>query len=517
MTLRCEIGTMLDPHKTGEISSLASDPLIGKTVAGKYEVLALLGRGGMGTVYKARSIVTESYVALKMINPEHLTDAAMVVRFMQEGKVLAALRHPNIVMVKSVEIFDERCVLVMEYVEGKSLSDFIEGRPLTSLVQLRRIFGQIGQALAHAHSKGVIHRDVKPANILVSGDLEGQEVVKLVDFGVSKLLLGKSKITTVAGILGSPTYMSPEQFMGLPVDGRSDIYSLGCVMYEAIAGSPPFDGESPVELAGKHLSETIPAISSVEFQPILGVVEHAAAKAPANRYQTAEEFVAALEIGETAAPRQAKRKSAVRAKFDKKSRGMLISVIGLAIVLFTGLMIVGMARSSAPGTDNPGVFPLQTALNPVMRSVRDGEEPDSVQVDRLEKSLKAANHQLGEARTLRDAHMTLGAVYDKWHRRELRDNEHKAALAVCSARGEPALQVTLRWAAALRRDGNLAGAEQVLYALLEEDKGVKSKSAEYHDMEDALRRWHAKHEVDEPSLPHGERGRSEYQMKNFLH
>jgi len=274
--------------------------LIGKTIAGRYRILEEIGRGGLTTVYKALDTRFNRVVALKVLHSHFARDVEFERRFQHEANVLARLRHPNIVQMYEYGRADGLAYLVVEYVEGSLADVLAEGKPLDVDYAIE-IVRQVGEALSYAHRQGIIHRDIKPSNILVSKD--GR--VLLSDLGLA-IAASKPTITEIGTILGTVDYMSPEQAMGKPVDARSDIYSLGSVLYELLTGRLPFSGESPWQLLHQIIYE--PPLPPRRLNPVVPpAVEHvvlrALAKDPDQRYQTVDELVAALvEVSEAPAP-----------------------------------------------------------------------------------------------------------------------------------------------------------------------------------------------------------------------
>lgn len=265
----------------------------------KYEVVSLLGRGGMGAVYKVRHKLLDKIFAVKVLNPDLLKDRASLKRFDQEAHAASKLTHPNLAAVYDYGKGDAGApFIVMDYLEGKSLDKILEDEVYLAAPRAVDLFVQATEAVAHAHQKGVIHRDIKPANLIIMQQ-DGIEMVKLVDFGIAKVLTEDSKIThglTQTGeIFGSPTYMSPEQCQGLKLDARSDIYALGCVMYETLTGSPPFTGDNPIQTILKHISDLPPRFGekcreldiSQDFEAIVMLC---LAKDPEQRYQSMDEL-----------------------------------------------------------------------------------------------------------------------------------------------------------------------------------------------------------------------------------
>jgi predicted Ser/Thr protein kinase len=268
------------------------DPLIGSFFDGRYKIVRKLGAGGMANVYLAEDQELGRRVAIKILNDRHANDDQFVERFRREAKNAAALSHPNIVSIYDRGEAEGTYYIAMEYLDGRSLKELIVTRgpaPVPVAVEYAR---QILSALRFAHRHGIVHRDIKPHNVLVDG--EGR--VKVTDFGIARA--GASQMTEVGSIVGTAQYLSPEQARGTNVDQRSDLYSLGVVLYELLTGSAPFGGDTPVEIAMKHLSQ-VPEPPSAK-RPNLPhdldlLVMRALAKDPDERYQSAEEMDADLE------------------------------------------------------------------------------------------------------------------------------------------------------------------------------------------------------------------------------
>src|SRR6202044_3053834 len=262
---------------------------------GRYELQSQVARGGTAQVYLARDIILGRPVALKVLFPELSTDSAFVERFRREAQAAASISHPNIVPVYDWGESDDTYFIVMEYVDGKPLSSIIHTQAPVNPGSAAQVAADIAKALTYAHRHGVVHRDVKPGNVLITAD--GQ--VKVTDFGIARAIGNiDEQITQTGLVMGTATYFSPEQAQGLDVDGRSDIYALGVVLYEMLTGRPPFSGETPVSIAYQHVKETPPTPRS--FNPAISasleaVVLQAMAKLPAERYTTAEDLRADLD------------------------------------------------------------------------------------------------------------------------------------------------------------------------------------------------------------------------------
>lgn len=286
------------------LKKTSKDPLIGTIFQEKYEITELLGKGGMSAVYKARHVLIDRYVALKLLRPELTDDGVSMQRFQREGKAVCLLRHPNVMEVTDFGITNDSIpYMIMEYLEGTTLSAVIRAEGQLHPARVVFLFTQACDALAHAHGKGVVHRDIKPSNLMVERNEREIELIKLVDFGIAKLLeLNKSspQLTTTGEVFGSPYYMSPEQCSGKPTDARSDIYSLGCVIYECLTGIPPIRGETAIETICKHISDA--PVPFAEIRPDLSIpiaLENAVFKAmekdPEKRYQSMSELETDLQ------------------------------------------------------------------------------------------------------------------------------------------------------------------------------------------------------------------------------
>ncbi|MGH8908752.1 MAG: Stk1 family PASTA domain-containing Ser/Thr kinase [Egibacteraceae bacterium] len=256
-------------------------------LAGRYVLQGLLGQGGMADVELAFDQILDRPVAAKMLHSRYASDPSFLQRFRREAQAAASLNHPNVVAVYDTGDSDGRPFIVMEYVRGRSLRDVLRSEEILP-ERAAEIVGEAALALHYAHERGLVHRDVKPANIMISDD--GQ--VKVADFGIARAV-NADTVTQTAAVFGTAAYISPEQAKGETVDRRGDIYSLGVVLYEMLAHRPPFEGDSAVALAYKHVSsEPVPPSQlNPEVSPQLDAVVRAAmAKRPADRYQTARDL-----------------------------------------------------------------------------------------------------------------------------------------------------------------------------------------------------------------------------------
>src|SRR4051794_2719606 len=277
----------------------AGNSLIDTLFDGRYKIVRKLGSGGMADVYLAEDQELGRRIAIKILNDRHANDEQFIERFRREAKNAAALNHPNIVSIYDRGEAEDTYYIAMEYLDGRTLKELVVGRgpaPVNVAVEYAR---QILSALRFAHRHGIVHRDIKPHNVLV--DREGR--VKVTDFGIARA--GTSQMTEAGSIVGTAQYLSPEQARGTEVDQRSDLYSLGVVLYELLTGQTPFDGDTPVEIAMKHLSATPRPPSQIRRdvpRDLDMVVMRALAKDPDARYQSADEMEADLERALRGAP-----------------------------------------------------------------------------------------------------------------------------------------------------------------------------------------------------------------------
>jgi len=265
---------------------------------GKYEIIERLGRGGTAEVYKARQPNLDRFVAVKLLHPFLADDPEFKERFEREAKNVARLRHSNIVQVYDFEYDSpsESYYMVMELISGQTLKErleamFARGEKFT-LDQVYKIMRGACEALSYAHARGMIHRDVKPANLMLDAD----DRVILTDFGIAKIVTG-IQFTASGGMVGTPAYMAPEQGLGEQGDERSDIYSLGVILFQLLVGKLPYDAEAPLAVILKHLNEPIPDIAKIAPdtpEAFQNLIYKAMAKEPADRFQTADEFLAAI-------------------------------------------------------------------------------------------------------------------------------------------------------------------------------------------------------------------------------
>jgi serine/threonine protein kinase len=265
-----------------------------KLAAEKYQIIEEVGRGGMGTVYRGMQMSLEREVAIKMLNEQATSDEQIIRRFKQEAKVIGRLNHQRIVTIYDVLELENRHIMVMEFIRGGTLEDLRQKYGMMAIHEACRICAQVCEGLQAAHDEGIIHRDIKPENIMILPSLE----VKVMDFGIARLASGDGVKTQTGRSLGTPRYMSPEQIMAKNVDARTDLYSLGVVLYTLCCGRPPFEDKSPIIVAKMHLQDMAdpPDHHNPKIErDLTGLLYKAMSKDPKDRYQSATEFRAVLE------------------------------------------------------------------------------------------------------------------------------------------------------------------------------------------------------------------------------
>ena len=269
------------------------DNNIGKKLDGRYELLELIGVGGMADIYKARDITEDRVVAVKILKNEFVGSEDFIRRFRNESKAIALLSHPNIVKIYDVGFTDKLQFIVMEYIDGITLTEYISKQGVLKWKDVVHFTMQILKALQHAHDRGIVHRDIKPQNVMLLSD----GTIKVMDFGIARFNRETDKTMSEKAI-GSVHYISPEQARGDVTDERSDIYSIGIMMYEMLAGKKPFDGDSPVAIALMHMQSNAKKMSDINKSIPEGleeITEKAMQKEPSKRYQTAGEMMKDIE------------------------------------------------------------------------------------------------------------------------------------------------------------------------------------------------------------------------------
>jgi DNA-binding NarL/FixJ family response regulator/tRNA A-37 threonylcarbamoyl transferase component Bud32 len=279
---------LLSASAAGHLPQQYEEPVRGTVIGDRYAIESVLGRGGMGIVYKGRHLLMDRPVAIKMLHPENAEDEVTYKRFQSEAKSLSALSHPNLVSVFDFGLTaNKEPYMVMDYHNGKGLDEILHETEKVSASRGISIFCQVCDALTAVHERSMVHRDIKPGNIVISD----AGLVKLVDFGIVKKVDNKINNLTMAGeVVGTPKYMSPEQCMGKDLQATSDIYSLGCVMYEVFTGAPPFDADSFYEMVRHHVDHSpsrLPFRAAPEIPAKLeAIILKSMAKDPSQRYQS---------------------------------------------------------------------------------------------------------------------------------------------------------------------------------------------------------------------------------------
>ncbi|MBQ8037013.1 MAG: serine/threonine protein kinase [Proteobacteria bacterium] len=275
------------------------DDLVGKCVEDKYDVEKLIASGGMGEVYLAHQKGTEQIVAIKKLKREYYQDHVAVERFINEAKVYGRVTHPNAVKLHDVLNVDGQLCIVMEYVDGKTLAQYVDEHYVFSMRQIIDIALQIADALAAVHKAGIVHRDLKTDNIMLIESVSDRFAVKILDFGIAKIKDGCPNTLTQQGTLvGTPAFMSPEQCYGMPADHRSDIYSYGLILFFIICGRLPFEASSALAMMHKQADEPLPALKRPDSSKVPGglegIVQKCTMKKAEDRYQSFVDVIADL-------------------------------------------------------------------------------------------------------------------------------------------------------------------------------------------------------------------------------
>ncbi|HEY9777918.1 MAG TPA: serine/threonine-protein kinase [Planktothrix sp.] len=333
-----------------------TDGYRGRRIADKWCLDERIGKGGMSVVYKAHHISIGKTVAVKLLLPHLVEEMKSQQRFAREAKAASSLNHPNVMTVQDYGMTDEgEAYIIMDYLEGRSLADIVQLKGRIGPEQACDVFYQTALGLDHAHSRGVVHRDLKPSNLMIV--TEGNKpVVKIVDFGIAKVMLdyetGQQNLTKTGEVFGSPYYMSPEQCKGKQTDGRADIYSMGCLMYEALCGKPPFIGENSLETMFQHLNDEpnwLVRHNSPDslLRRLDEVVQKCLEKAPEGRYQTAVDLALDLQRAKTAStgawyskalaartPRTLKARGGWKWKLLQAAKVLAVSLVILTVLVY---------------------------------------------------------------------------------------------------------------------------------------------------------------------------------------
>lgn len=331
-----------EPGETAPVDEEALRNNVSENLGERYEVQTLLGQGGMGAVYKVRDKELQKTFAIKVLNSNLVEDKNSLKRFEQEAQAARGLTSPNLVAVYDYGMGKKGSpYIVMDYLDGTSLDAVLADGGYMDVPRAQDIFIQVCEAMVHAHGKSVVHRDIKPSNIMLTKGINGGDFVKLVDFGIAKVLPSQQKatqnLTQTGDIFGSPLYMSPEQCLGNKLDNRSDIYAFGCVMYETLTGQAPFAAENPIKIILKHLNEQAKPFSSLvnDYKipaQLEAVIMRCLEKDPNDRYQSADELLKDLQDlrdGKTLKVKNSQRKKSYG--LDNKAYVGAVSAVALLV------------------------------------------------------------------------------------------------------------------------------------------------------------------------------------------
>lgn len=340
---------------------MTSDPLIGKTLNGKYELQEKVGSGAMGTVYAAEHTTLKKRVALKVLHPDLYLSEETLRRFQQEGIAAGRIKHPNAIEIFDFDKTEEGLVyLALEFVEGKSLKKLLLEKGALPLQDALFVTKEILRGLAAAHAVGIVHRDLKPENIMVQEKDGGSYQVKVLDFGISKLVEGSAEdamMTQTGRIMGTPQYMAPEQCGGAVVDHRADLYSLGLMLFEMAAGEPPFQGASVTEILMKHTTEESPSLRAVNRdlsvpRDVERILAKLLAKKPADRYDSARDVIQAIDAIDYDRP--AKGKVVIPGASKSSPAKRIVSIAVALLVVIVGAWFGWQALKGETDSDSGG-------------------------------------------------------------------------------------------------------------------------------------------------------------------
>jgi tRNA A-37 threonylcarbamoyl transferase component Bud32/tetratricopeptide (TPR) repeat protein len=348
-------------HLSGdsEIAPLAVpsvEQFVGKTI-GQYRIVSVMGSGGMSVVFRATHMLLGHDVALKLLLPDRYLNATAIKRFQQEAKSMIRLQSPHIVPLREFNVHEDgRPYLVTDLAEGETLSALLAKNQTLSVERAARIAMDVCEGLEEAHKQGIIHRDLKPSNVMVSKDVYGNDVCKILDFGIAKMAEPDESggaLTKSGELVGSPLYMSPEQCQGLPIDQRTDMYSLGCMLFECVLGRPPFRGANMIEILMHHLNTPAPPL--VSGNALLDeTVARCMQKQPADRFENIAELKEVLSsiAGGDSLPRGR------RALQAQKRKRMALAALVVLLILCVGAGLSIYTKNRQAAYETPGAMPV---------------------------------------------------------------------------------------------------------------------------------------------------------------
>lgn len=365
--------------RPGDMGSVNPDDLPeGYVISGVYKVLEKLGSGGMSHVYRCHDLSLNRYVAIKVLRAEIGSNPLAVMRFQREGMSIAVLSHPNIVKIHAMQSTESgQPYLVMEIVTGTPLSEIVERTGPMPLFRVSKFVTQICSALEHAHDQDIVHRDLKPSNLMLINPGRPDEYIKILDFGIAKVMTEDSVRATQTGeTVGSPIYMSPEQSLGKSVDPKSDQYSLACVIFELLTGHPPFEADNPLQIMMAHVQDDPPSLKKLSRKEFPDYVEKTLAKMlskdPHDRFDRIMDVPAAF-LGESKV--KAKRTSAAKRSSGSSGKKMLIAGAGILSLL---LGISFTVKTFWPASSPPAATSTNTTTSPTAVSPNTSANPRPV-------------------------------------------------------------------------------------------------------------------------------------------
>jgi eukaryotic-like serine/threonine-protein kinase len=381
------------------------DSRIGEVLDGRYQIIERLARGGMGTVYRGERIGLGRVVAIKFLHEWVASDPAMIKRFELEAQAMARLEHPNCAQVIDVGVVAQSPYVVMELVKGRPLSDILDEGAIEPARAIE-IIRQVLAALNHSHSHEIVHRDIKPSNIVISSSEEFGDQVKVLDFGLAKFAQDSSNLTGVF-IIGTPSYIPPEQSRGETVDGRTDLYAAGVVLFEMLTGSPPFVGDDSIELIDAHRNQTAPRlverlVTGVFSPELERIVARALAKQPSDRFSSAAEMARALEsvsarvaragTSPPTAPVPSPQDSSIQVtRHGAPSRWKQLTVSQWAGIVIAGIVLLTIVIAAIVAGDDEQKTTLAVSNDKPTAEPAAPETDEDRQLQRLQSQLRGAD------------------------------------------------------------------------------------------------------------------------------